>query len=167
MLTASAILRLLALALAALLYAVPAGATTTEDALAVACGPGHGGLVPAVDAAARRQMLHPVVLVALMHVESHCRADAVSRKGAVCEMQLLGVARNGHTRAELQSDSGLCIATGARWLSLMELWAGSLAGGLGSYNTGKRGHGKGFARHVLAKVAWIRREIDRRRDPRS
>jgi hypothetical protein len=102
-----------------------------------------------------------------MRVESHCRNDVVSRKGAVCEMQLLGVARNGHTRAELQGDSRLCIATGARWLGLMELWAGSLAGGLRAYNTGKRGHGARFARHVLAVANRIWKELARRREVRS
>lgn len=144
----------------------PAVAGTTADALEVLC-PGHENLAPMVDGSARKYMHHPVTLVALMAVESHCQAGAISRKGAVCEMQLLGVARNGHTRAELQGDSRLCIATGARWLAMMEVWAGSLAGGLGAYNTGKRGHGAGFARLVLAKVAKVWRELQRRREPRS
>lgn len=144
----------------------PARASTTELALDVAC-PGHRDLAPLVDAAARRQMQHPVLLVALMRKESHCRADAVSRKGAVCEMQLLGVARNGHTRAELQGDSRLCIETGARWLGRMQVWAGSRVGGLGAYNTGKRGRGMRFARHVLAVEARIWREMRRAQEPSS
>jgi len=158
----------LALAWATLLYCVPAHATTTEDAIAIACGPGHAELAPIIDAAARRQLEHPVTLVALMAVESHCRADAVSRKGAVGLLQVLpyGPAANGHTLAELR-DPAVNIATGARWLGLMTLWAGGLPGGLGCYNTGKRGHGARFAKHVLTVANRICRELARRHEPRS
>lgn len=145
----------------------PARAGTVEDALSIVC-PGNEDLAPLVQAAALRQLEHPVLIVALMSVESHCRADAVSRKGAIGLLQVLpyGPAANGHTRAELR-DPAINLATGARWLAMMQLWAGSLPAGLGAYNTGKKGHGKRFARHVLAVAGKIWRELARRQDPRS
>lgn len=136
----------------------PARASTTESALEVLC-PGHQDLATHVDAAARKHMLHPVALVAVMRVESRCRMDAVGKAGEVCAFQLRGVARNGRTRVELR-DPATCIDTGARWLSLMTTWSGSLPGGLGAYNTGKRGKGQRYARKVLGFVARVWQVID-------
>ena len=160
-------LALFAIGLAACLtHCGPARAGTTADALSIVC-PGHEDLAPLVEAAARRQLEHPVTIVALMAVESRCRADAVSGKGAVCEMQLLGVARNGHTRAELQGDSRLCIATGARWLSRMQTWCRDDVRGIGAYATGNCHRGHRYARHVLAVAGKIWKALDRRWEPRS
>lgn len=152
---------------ACLTHCGPARAGTTADALAIVC-PGHEDLAPFVDAAARRQLEHPVTIVALMAVESRCRAGAVSRKGALGLLQVLpyGPAANGHTRAELR-DPAINLATGSRWLAMMSVWTGSLPAGLGAYNTGKKGHGKRFARHVLAVAGRIWRALDRRWEPRS
>jgi soluble lytic murein transglycosylase-like protein len=125
----------------------------TRALLAVAC-PGHGDLAPHVDAAARRYMQRPVVLVALMSVESHCRADAVSRKGARGLMQILGVAASGMTIEE-RHDPANNIAAGTRWLAMLEVWCGGLPAGLGAYNSGSCHKSRGFARRILATVAKI------------
>jgi len=141
--------------------------TTTEAALAVAC-PGHEDLAPHVDAAARRYMLHPVNIVALMHVESRCQAHAVSRCGAIGLLQVLpyGPAANGLPRARLR-DPRTNIETGARWLSMMTTWCGGLREGLGAYNSGKCHRSKGFARRVLATERRIWLEMARRREMRT
>lgn len=166
--------RLLLLAWAAFLMLVgPAHAQTTERpatttarALAVACGPGHGYLAPIVERESRRQLLHPVLVVALMRVESHCRRDAKSHKGARGYLQLLGVARGGYRGAELlEPDTN--IRLGCRWLASMSTWCGSLRRGLGAFNTGKCDRGAGFARRVLAREAWIWGEMRKRKEPRT
>jgi soluble lytic murein transglycosylase-like protein len=149
---------ILALFWAALLLVVPAHATTTEVALEELC-PGREYLAPHVDAAARRYLLHPVLLVAVMRTESHCRMDVVGRAGERCAFQVRGVARNGRSNAELR-DPATCIDTGARWLAMMLTWANGLSDGLGAYNTGKKGHGKRYARKVLAYLARAWRAIE-------
>lgn len=138
----------------------PARASTTEAALDELC-PGHRDLAQHVDKAAHRQLLHPVWLVAVMRVESHCRMEARGRDGEVCAFQLRGRARNGLSRAQLR-DPATCIETGARWLAMMVTWAGSLGEGLGAYNTGKLGAGKRYARKVMAMVARAWRAIEGR-----
>jgi soluble lytic murein transglycosylase-like protein len=128
--------------------------TTTERALRVACGPGAVYLAPAVDAAARRYLHHPVLLVALIRRESHCRPDAIGAHGEVGLGQLHGRARNGLSRAALRDPATNLMAT-ARWLALMETWAGGTFAGLGAYNTGKKGRGRRYARKVLATMRRI------------
>ena len=152
-----------ALPLIALLLALPARAeTTTERAIAVLCGPGHAHLAPMVEASSRRHLLHPVTVVALMHVESRCQAHAVSRCGAIGLLQVLpyGPAANGMPRARLR-DPRTNIETGTRWLAEMVTWCGGLRAGLGAYNTGRCDKGKGFARWVLATVRQAWREMRR------
>ena len=144
-----------------------AHATTTADALAVAC-PGHQSLAPLIDEAARKHMQHPITLVAVMAVESGCRMDAVGAAGEVCAMQLLGVARNGNSRQALAGDPALCIATGARWLSLREAdCGGGLFLGLSGYNARTCQGGKRYARKVLARISRIWRLIHERGSARS
>jgi len=162
-------IRLLLLAWAALLLFIgPARAeTTTEAALSVVC-PGHLDLAPHLDAAARRYLVHPVVLVALMAEESGCRMGVVGSHGEVCAMQIHGVARNGHSRRALRSDPALCIATGARWLSLRTVdCGGGLLMGLAGYNAKECRHGKRYALRVLATVARIWKAIEQRKEWRS
>jgi len=159
------LLLILALAWAGLLICVPArpgnAATTTEKALTALC-PGKEHLAPHVDAAARRYLLPRVLLVAVMRVESHCRMEAVGAAKERCAFQVRGVARNGRSDVEL-ADPATCIDTGARWLSLMVTWAGGLGEGIGAYNTGKLGNGRGkYARKVLAMVARACRAIERK-----
>lgn len=165
--TRAELLLALLLAVATMLIVVPArGAESTRVAIATLC-PGNDHLAGFVDEAAHRCLLHPVVLVAVMRVESHCRMGAVGKaRREACAMQLHGRARNGLTREQL-SDPATCIYTGARWLSLMTTWAGSLPAGLGAYNTGKRGRGQRYARKVLGFIAQVRRAIQQRTEPRS
>ena len=125
----------------------PAQATPAERALAVLC-PHAVEWAPFVEAAARRQLMHPALIVAVMRAESGCTADAVSARGAVGAMQLLGVAR-GRLRGAALHDPEANIDAGARWLALREVDCGSLFLGLGAYNAGKCGKGKGYARRVL------------------
>jgi soluble lytic murein transglycosylase-like protein len=143
-------------------------ATTTELALESLCGPAAVKHAQQVDAAARRYLLHPVHLVALMAVESHCQAHAVSRRGAIGLMQVMpyGPAANGLPRARLR-DPRANIETGVRWLAMMTTWCGSLPAGIGAYNTGRCDRGKRFSRLVVSTVARVWREIERRREPRS
>jgi hypothetical protein len=143
-----------------------ARATTTEDELAILC-PGHQDLATPVDAAARQYLHHPVTLVALMAVESDCRMDVVGSHGEVCAFQLLGVARNGHRKRELQTNPALCIATGARWLALREVDCGGLFLGLSGYNARTCQGGKRYARKVLARIAKFWRTIAQHGEPRS
>ena len=137
----------------------PARASTTEDALAILC-PGHRDLAPHVDAASRQYLHHPVTIVALMSVESGCNMAAVGSRGERCAMQILGVARNGHSGRELAASPALCIATGARWLSLRETDCGGLFLGLSGYNARTCQGGKRYARKVMSRVAkfweWVR-----------
>jgi hypothetical protein len=134
--------------------------STTELALSVACGPRATYLAPHVDRAARRYLLHPVLLVAVLACESRCRMDAVGKRGEVCAMQLLGVARNGHSRRALRRSPGLCISTGARWLALRQTECAHLGAlAIGGYNARECRHGKRYARKVLATVERIWKAI--------
>lgn len=145
-----------------------ARASTTTAALEILCGPGHEDLAPMVDAAARRYMQHPVLLVSIMARESGCRMDVVGAHGEVCAMQLRGAARNGHSRRALQRDPALCIDTGARWLALrMVDCAGLGVLSIGGYNARECRHGKRYARKVLATVARVWREMRRQQEGRS
>lgn len=134
--------------------------TTTERALRVLCGERAVHLAQHVDEAARRYLHHPVTLVAVMRKESHCKQNAMGKANDTGLMQLRGVARNGHSRAELLADARLNILTGARWLAMAEVWCGGdLLCALGVYNTGKRGKGNGYARRVWALVMRARKAI--------
>jgi hypothetical protein len=126
----------------------PAHASTTELALAALC-PGHQDFAPHIVAAARRYLLHPVLLVAIMRVESHCRMEMIGTHHEACAMQVHGRAANGYTQAELR-DPATCIDTGARWLSLMATWCrDDMRCALGAYNTGRRWFGKRYASEVI------------------
>jgi len=145
----------------ALVAAPSAHATTTERALLAACGPAAVRLAPHVDRAARRHLTHPVLLVAVMRVEEHrCRMDRVSSRGARCVMQVLGVARNGHTNVEL-ADPATCIETGTRWLDLMTTWCAGKRAGLGAYGSGHCDRGRRYARKVLRTEHRIWRALAR------
>jgi hypothetical protein len=68
-------------------------------------------------------------------------------------MQLRGVARNGHTGAELAGNPALCIDTGARWLALRQVdCGGGLLLGLSGYNARTCSGGKKYARKVQALI---------------
>ena len=136
-----------------LTHCAPARAGGAERALLALC-PTRLDLAPQIEAQARRHMLHPVLVVSLMHVESRCKAEAVSRRGAIGLLQVMpyGPAANGLTRAQLR-DPATNIKAGCRWLSMLALWCNGLPAGIGAYNSGSCHKSKGFARHVLARFA--------------
>ena len=149
----------------------PARADTVDDAIKIACWSWHKDApswAPIIRASARRYMLHPVRLVALIGYESSCIKDATSHHLALGLTQILpyGPAANGHTWAELY-DPAINIETGARWLSLMTTWCGTDAAGLGAYNTGKCHRGQKYARRVLALERHIWKELERNSARRS
>ena len=107
--------------------------TTTELALRRMCGPSAIRLAPLVRAEARRNLLSPVSLVAVMSVESRCRSSAVNPvSGAIGLMQILphGSADGGYPPDELRADD-LNVKLGAkhlaRCLQLCGAWAGAVS----------------------------------------
>lgn len=145
-------------------------------ALALLC-PGHADLAPHVEAAAAYYALPPVVLVAMLRVEAHCRMGAVGNRGERCAMQLHGRARNGLSNKQLAKPR-MCIMAGARWLHMMRAWCGGdLRCGLAAYNTGDRCKGgkatkkcragRRYARKVLGTVEKVRREMQKRKGTRT
>jgi hypothetical protein len=162
-------IRIVLLAWAALFFLIgeARSETTTEAALSLLCGQRALYLAPDVDAAARTYLHHPVTLVALISVESNCRMDVVGSHGEVCATQLLGVARNGHSKRALRGSPKLCIATGARWLALREVDCGGLFLGLSGYNARTCQGGKRYARKVLGAVARFWRAMASRAERRS
>jgi len=155
-------LRILALAWAALFVVVGAARADQADrALAHHC-PHAVEFAGAVRAEARRHLLHPVLLVAIMRAESNCTMTAIGGHGERCAFQLHGVARAGLSVAQLLEPE-TCIAAGAKWVAEMQRWCGSVSEGLGAYNTGlcprladERGKhakaraGRRYARRVLS-----------------
>lgn len=140
--------------------------TTTEKALRALCGPRAVRFAPYVDEAGRRYLTHPVLIVAVMRKESHCRPNVIGRHGDTGLTQVRGRARNGLSRKELL-DPRTNILTGARWLSMMTTWCGSTALGLGAYNSGKCDRSRRYARSVLAFVAMAWSELRKQKEPTS
>lgn len=128
----------------------PARADGLDVAMAKACGPLGAELAPVVRAEARRHLVHPVLVASIIWNESRCVPEARGRAGEAGLMQLLGVARNGRSVRALLAPA-LNVATGVRWLALMETWCGSVARGLGAYNTGKcdTASGRRYARKIM------------------
>lgn len=177
--TPTALLRLLLLAWALLFVAVPASASTTTDAIEIACGPGHAKLAPAVEAAARDAGQPVVHLVALMR-EENPRCDPTRgnrRTGAVGLLQILprGNANPGKLTTAQLKDPATNLLLGARHLRRMKRLCGGHLGGAVSLYHGNAGayHGRGkcsvdgHARRVLATVARVWRELEKRRGPRT
>jgi len=136
-----------------------AGASPVGDVLSVLCGDRGAPFVEHVESAARRYMVHPVTLASMLFVESRCRMDVVGKAGEVCAMQLLGVARNGHSKRELM-DPRLCVHTAARWLSLRTSDCGETSdGGVAGYNARTCAGGKRYAKRVNASEAFARRRV--------
>ena len=164
----------LALAWTTLFYCGPAHATTTEDAIAIACGPGHAELAPIIDAAARRQLEHPVTLVALIKSESpRCDPNAVNpRTHAVGLTQILptGSANPRHLSIEELKDPATNINLGARHLAGLLTMCGSLGSAVHVYHGHKTCGGWKHDRHarkVLGIVAHLWAEMRKRSYPTS
>jgi len=104
-------------------------------------------LSPLVDAVARRNEIDPLLLHALIHVESRHRTDAVSPAGARGPMQLMPqtAARFGvHVPAHLH-EAPFNLAAGAAYLKMLQgEFGGDLDLALAAYNAGEgavRRHG--------------------------
>jgi soluble lytic murein transglycosylase-like protein len=168
--TPAALLRLIALALAGLFFAVPARASTTADALDLLCGPGHRDLAPHVDASARRHLLHPVVLVSVIAAESTCQADAVNaRTGAIGLGQIMP-GRSADRPGSNLRDPATNLNLTARHLAGLMVLCGSLGGAVHVYHGHKRCRGWERDRHAVKVVAWVDRfwtEMRRRKEPRT
>ena len=159
--------------------AQPARATGPSRAITVAaldalCGPGHRDLAGPVDAAARRYMLHPVTIVALVKSESpRCDPNAVNpRTGATGLTQILptGSANPRHLSVESLKDPATNLDLGARHLAGLLVLCGSLGGAVHVYHGHRTCGGWQRDEHawkVLGYVARFWREIARRGAPRS
>lgn len=104
-------------------------------------------LAPQVDEVARRNEIDPLLLHALIHVESRHRIDAVSPAGARGPMQLMPqtAARFGvHAPAHLH-EASFNLAAGAAYLKMLQgEFGGDLDLALAAYNAGEgavRRHG--------------------------
>lgn len=104
-------------------------------------------LAPQVDEVARRNEIDPLLLHALIHVESRHRIDAISPAGARGPMQLMPqtAARFGvHAPAHLHEVS-FNLAAGAAYLKMLQgEFGGDLDLALAAYNAGEgavRRHG--------------------------
>jgi hypothetical protein len=146
---------------------------TAPDSIAVLC-PGRGALAPLVEAAAAESRIKPVVLVALMRVESGCNPRAANR--ATNCFGLLGIKLDGSANPQhLEGPELLYPATnlrlGARHLRRWADTCGSISLGLAIYHAGAKkcseGKGDGYARRVMDLAAWARRQLQRLQERRS
>jgi|ERR1035437_4295235 hypothetical protein len=147
-------------------------ATTTEDALAVTC-PGHQQFAKFIDESARKYMLHPVTLVALIFTESTCNPLAIGhevrgRVGVGLGQPLTNSpAANGLTRSQLL-DPRKNIDASAKWLAAMTVLCGDdLLLGFGAYASGKCSGGRQYAKRMARTIARIWRAIHERGEARS
>jgi hypothetical protein len=121
------------------------GATASADAV---LSPPMRRLAARVDEVARRNEIDPLLLHALIHVESRHRSDAVSPAGARGVMQLMPptAERFGVQDARHLHDDGFNLAAGAAYLKTLQAeFGGDLDLALAAYNAGEgavRRHGR-------------------------
>ena len=166
-------IRMALLAWAALLFLVaPARGQSASDSLAVLC-PTRQALAPLVEAAAAKHHVQPVVLVAMMRVESTCDPAAVNRRTSsvgLLQIKLDGSANPDGLSPDELSDPAVNLDLGARHLRKLVRMCGTLAGGLSVYHGKRRcdeGKTDGYARRVMSLVVWAKRTIQRLQERRS
>jgi soluble lytic murein transglycosylase-like protein len=147
----------------------PARAGTTADALELFC-PGKGHLAGKVDLAARRHLLHPVVLAANVGAESGCRPEALNKKtGARGLGQILPGGSADRPGANLL-DPATNLDLTARHLASLMVLCGNLGGAVHVYHGYRKCRGWRKDAHAVKVVAWVGRfwsEMRRRREPRA
>jgi soluble lytic murein transglycosylase-like protein len=158
--TPAALLRLIAIALAGLLYAVPARASEALDAIRVLC-PRHTAIAPLARAAAARHDVSPTLLVAVVAHESGCRWWARSGKGDVGlgQIRIGGSAAGKATVAELLDPARNLDLTAAHIARCLALCRGS--SGLSVYAGNRRCRSTRYSRAVMAKVQTVRERTAR------
>jgi soluble lytic murein transglycosylase-like protein len=134
-------------------------ATSTERALLALCPTtitiaNVSRSAQAIDSAARRHMVHPCLIVALIRAESHCKPWVIGARGEVGLGQLRGVARGGLSRQQLL-DPGINIMATARWLAEMQTMCGD--DGLRAYNSGRCGKPTRYVRKLRRFERMARR----------
>lgn len=151
----------------------PAAPATRRDATASAdavLSPRMLRLAARVEEVARRNDIDPLLLHALIHVESRHRSDAVSPAGARGVMQLMPptAERFGVLDARHLHDDGFNLAAGAAYLKTLQAeFGGDLDLALAAYNAGEgavRRHGRrvppypetqAYVRHVRAEYGRL------------
>jgi len=161
--------RIALLAWAALFFLVaPARAeTTTQAALSFLCGQSAIYLAPLVQTEARRQLLHPVLVAAVIAHESHCRADARSGRGdfGLGQIRVGGSAAHGAHAEDLLNPARNVELT-ARHLANCLTMCGGL-GGLSVYSGHKRCRSTNYSRSIVGAVARVWRALASRAERRS
>lgn len=150
----------------------PAHAQDAASSIAVLC-PGRGSLAPLFQAAAERNHVRPVVLVAMARVESSCDPRAVNRRTQ--SYGLLQIKLDGSANAESLSAAALLepeasIDLGARHLRKLVNLCGTLAGGLSVYHGNRRcsqHSGDGYVAKVLGLVTWAKRQLRKLQEKRA
>lgn len=161
-------LRLLILAWAAMVLLLGrAHAGTVERALAIAC-PGHADLAPIVEREARTHLLHPVRLVVVIACESQCDSEAVNGRTMASGLGQIIPGLSADMTGRDLFDPGDSLYLTARHLSRWLTKCGSLGGAVHVYHGHKKCSGwkrDWYARRVLAREAWIWREMRKRKEP--
>ena len=143
----------------------PARASAAERALVRLC-PTATVNASLIEAQARRQLLHPALLVAVISHESRCSMARRGRLGEIGLGQILptGSAARGFTRLELETEEGNLAATARHLANCLTLCGGF--GGLSVYAGHKRCRSTKYSRAVLAKF-WSAFGTTKMREPRS
>jgi soluble lytic murein transglycosylase-like protein len=128
------------------------------------CGPSAVRLAPLVRAEARRNLLHPVALVAVIAAESRCRSGVVNPvSGSIGLLQILpgGSADGGYPPDELRADD-LNVRLGAAHLGRLLAFCGAWSGALSVFSGFRYCRSTRYSRRVQALerdfLRWLRGE---------
>lgn len=145
------IIRILLLAWAALLFAVPAKADQLDRALRRMCGKRGQPIAGLVRAEAHRYLLHPVLLAKLIAAESRCRSDA---RGALGELGLGQILPRGSAAVPGLDllDPATNVRLTAAHLARLEVLCGSIAGALSVYAGHRLCRPTRYSRRVLSML---------------
>jgi soluble lytic murein transglycosylase-like protein len=132
--------------------AEPSWSPSAERALRVLC-PHHLELAPQVAETARRHLVHPAMLVAMMKPESRCRKRAVNRRTkayGLLQIKLVGNANPKHLPPVKLLDPAMNLHLGARHFNrCMRICKDSRGGAIRVYHGYKKCSGWKRDSHVL------------------